>query len=372
MPSFFFVFIILALIVLFFTHLAVYKGLVDIFTLSSGMTILWLKIFLIVFGLAFIAAIFLSFRYNNLFTRIFYMISASWYGFLLYLLLAVAIYAVLATIFGNTVFLVWIGKILVVFALIISAYGLWNAEQITLTRYNVSIPNLPASWQGKKAVWISDIHLGQILGVEYSRRIVDMINKENPDIVFIGGDLYDGVKIDEVAAIAPFKNLHSSLGVYFITGNHEEFGDKTHFINTIKMAGIRVLDNEMINIDGLNIIGVNDGDSTEAKVFETILTGLNLPTQAGIQKGASTILLKHQPSGLDIAEKFGINLQISSHTHRAQMYPLSYVTKLMYKGYDYGQKNYGNMQVIVSDGVGTWGPPLRVLTKSEIVVLNFK
>jgi uncharacterized protein len=367
MLSIFFIIIPVALALVFLAHFAVFKGITSIFTLSSH-AILGLKIFLITFGLGFVLAMLLASKYNNTLVRAFYTIAASWYGFLLYLFLAVTIYAILAVTLGHLAPTLtdWLGKVLILCSIIVSIYGLWNAEQIVFTRYDVSLKGLPSVWHGKRAVWISDIHLDQVHNIEYSQKIVFMIKKENPDIIFIGGDLYDGVKIDEDAVIAPFKELKTKDGIYFITGNHEEFGDNTNYVNAIKKAGIKVLNNEMINIKGVNIIGVDDHDSTDKTVFEKILTGFK------INKSIPTILLKHQPSDLDVPEKFGIDLQISGHTHRAQMYPLSYITDLMFKGYDYGQKQYNAIQVIVSDGVGTWGPPMRVGTKSEIIVLNFK
>lgn len=368
MPVVFFVFLAVASVLMFFLHLAVYKGLVSIFAISAHSTLLGLKIFLLIFGAGFIVANILTSKYNTSFTRIFYTIAASWYGFLFYLFLAVAVYGILAAFFGWAIpgaSLTWLGKGFIICALAVSVYGLWNAEQISFTRYSAAIPNMPPTWQGKRVIWISDVHLDQVHNIGYSRRIVSAIQKENPDIIFIGGDLYDGVKIDERAVIAPFKELRPEDGIYFITGNHEEFGDKAHYVNAIKEAGIRVLDNEMINIDGVNIIGVDDRDSTQRETFEKILAGLN------IEKGKPTILLKHQPFQLDIAEKFGISMQISGHTHKAQVYPLSYITKLIYKGYDYGYKQYGSMQVFVSSGIGTWGPPLRVGTKPEILIFDF-
>jgi predicted MPP superfamily phosphohydrolase len=349
MPSIFFVFIAVACVLVLFLHFAVYKGLISIFVISSHTTLLGLKIFLLVFGAGFIVANLIDSQYNNTFTRFFYIISASWYGFLLYLFLAVAIYSIVAVLLSSVIpatILAWFGKGLIALALVISVYGLWNAEQIYFTRYIVSLPGQPSAWVGKRVVWVSDIHLDQVHGVGYSKRIVSAIQKENPDIVIIGGDLYDGVKIDERAVIAPFKELKPAGGIYFIIGNHEEFGDKTNYVNAVKEAGIRVLNNEMINIEGVNIIGVDDRDSTNAKTFESILAGLN------INKNVPTILLKHQPFQIDIAEKFGISMQISGHTHRAQVYPLSYITKLIFKGYDYGYKQYGNMQVFVSSRVG--------------------
>lgn len=364
----FFIFLAVASVLMFFLHLAVYKGLVSIFAISAHSTLLGLKIFLLIFGAGFIIANILASKYNTYFTRIFYTVTASWYGFLFYLFLAVAVYGILAAMIGGVmpaVALTWLGKGLVICALAVSVYGLWNAEQISFTRYDVSISNMPSAWQGKRVIWISDVHLDQVHNIGYSKRLVSTISKENPDIIFIGGDLYDGVKIDEQAVIAPFKELKPKDGIYFITGNHEEFGDKTHYINAIKEAGIRVLDNEMINIEGVNIIGVDDRDSTQRETFENILSGMK------IEKGKPYILLKHQPFQLDIAEKFGISMQISGHTHRAQVYPLSYITKFIYKGYDYGRKQYGSMQVFTSSGVGTWGPPLRVGTKPEILIFDF-
>jgi uncharacterized protein len=371
MPLIFLIAVPLICTLIFFTHLVVYKGIVSIFALSSHITLLGLKVFLVIFGMGFVVAMILASQYNNIFTRLFYTVSASWYGFLFYLFLAIAIYAITYALAGNILsaaVLTWIGKGLIICALAVSIYGLWNAEQIVFTRYNVSIKGIPAAWIGKRIVWVSDIHLGQVHGAEYSQRIVSAIAKEKPDIVFIGGDLFDGVKVDERAVVAPFKNLKPTGGTYFITGNHEEFSDKSKigYINTVKEAGIRFLNDEIINIDGVNIIGVDDNDSIQKNVFEDILTGLN------IDKNTPTILLKHQPFQLDIAEKFGISMQISGHTHRAQIYPLSYITELIYKGYDYGRKKYGSMEVFTSSGVGTWGPPLRVGTKSEILVFDFQ
>lgn len=368
MPSIFFVIIAIVCVLVFFLHLAVYKGVVAIFSLSAPATLLWLKVALASLGASFVVANILASKFNNIFTRIFYTVSASWYGFLFYLLIAVAIFAVLNLIFaraGNPTAVLGIGKALIFFALAVSAYGLWNAERMSVVRYEVALPDLPEAWQGRRAVWISDIHLDQVHTEKYAQKLVDKIKAENPDIVFIGGDLYDGVEINEAAAIAPLGELKPPLGVYFVTGNHEEFGDRKHYTDAIEALGIRYLDNELVDVEGVNILGVNDNDSTDEQIFESILS------RKWNTSGGPTILLKHQPSELGIAERHGIDLQISGHTHRVQMWPLSYVSDIIYKGYSHGHKNYGDMQVITSDGVGTWGPPMRVLTKSEITVLEF-
>ena len=209
------------------------------------------------------------------------------------------------------------------------------------------------------------MHLGAIYGADFSSEVTDAVNALHPDIVWIGGDLYDGVKVDDDAIIAPLAGLKAPLGIYFVTGNHEEFGDSGPFITAIKKIGIRVLNNESVGINGLQLVGVDDRDSTDQVKFAAILSGLN------IDKSRPSILLKHQPSQLDMAEKAGISLQISGHTHRAQIWPFSLITHWIFHGYDYGLNEWGTMKVLSSSGAGTWGPPMRVGTDAEIVVITF-
>jgi len=316
----------------------------------------------------FIIASVLTFNFDNLFTRIFYLISAIWLGFAFYLFLFSWIYSLVLLmfqIFNPDFSLPWFYFLCVAMAVVVSAYGVIHARRILVKNIKVNLPNLPEEWQGRKVVWISDLHLGAIYGQSFSRKIVDKINEINPEIVFIGGDLYDGVKVDESAIIKPLADLHPALGTYFITGNHEEFRNSKHFLEPVKNIGIRILNNEMVTMDGLQIIGVDDRDSTKAAKFESILSNLK------IDKNKPAILLKHQSFQLDIASKAGISLQISGHTHRAQIFPLNIFTSLIFKGYDYGLKMWGKMAIYTSSGVGTWGPPLRVGSDSEIVVFEF-
>lgn len=126
-----------------------------------------------------------------------------------------------------------------------------------------------------------------------------------------------------------------------------------------------MLDNEAKKTDGVNLIGVDYLDTIKEEEFEQILQGLNLATEK------SKIILKHVPNHLSVAEKSNINSSIYGHTHQGQLFPLGYAAKAMFKGFDYGLKNFGKMSVYVSSGCGTWGPPLRFLTKSEIVEITF-
>lgn len=356
-------------LVLALLHFSIWKTIVSIFALPINYQFI-LGIVLIVLALSFIGAQITTFAIDNYFSRIFYTISASWLGIATYLFLASIIYAIvfvsiriLGIESGN--FLHIFGIVCISIALAVSIYGLINARNIVVKSQDIKLKNIPEVWKGKKIVWISDIHLGAVYGRSYAEKLVSKINEIKVDIVFIGGDLYDGSKVyDVVDIIKPFADLQSSLGTYFITGNHEEFRDKNFYLDAIKSIGIKVLNNEMANVLGLQIIGVDDRDSKNAVRFTEILNGLR------IDKSKPVILLKHQPSELDIAEKAGVNLQISGHTHKAQMFPFNIFSYFLYKGYDYGYKDYGQMAVYTSSGVGTWGPPMRVGSNSEIVVIN--
>ena len=258
------------------------------------------------------------------------------------------------------------GYVLFFIALCTWGYGIYHAQDIQIKKVDIEIPNLPSSWKGKKAIWVSDVHLGQIRSKDFLQRIVTLIQRQNPDIVFIGGDLYDGVKVNEKEIISPLSSLKTPLGVYFITGNHEEFSDNVHFINAVRSVGVQVLNNEKVLVSGMDIIGVDDKDSASRNSFIKLMDSFVLASDT------PSILLKHQPKDIDVAEKSGVSLQISGHTHRAQMWPLGIVPRLVYKGFDYGLRSLGSTQVFTSSGVGTWGPPVRVGSDAEIVEITFK
>jgi predicted MPP superfamily phosphohydrolase len=129
---------------------------------------------------------------------------------------------------------------------------------------------------------------------------------------------------------------------------------------------MRVLQDEMVEIDGLQLIGVDYHNASNATRFKDLLSKL------AINPIKASILLKHEPKDLNIAQAAGISFQISGHTHDAQMWPLNYIGQFVHSGFAYGFKRFKDMQVYTSSGTGTWGPPMRVGTDSEIVFLTFE
>jgi hypothetical protein len=354
--------------ILFLGHWFLYWTLVRFFGMSSPSRLLTLKVALGLLSVSLVLTSFLAFRHSSLVVRCLYTVAASWLG-IFYLLILASILCWVFYGFTKLFHLPLDEKILiqVLFGIALGAslYGFINAGVIRMTRVNLSLPHCPSAWKGKTAVWVSDTHLGQVRKDGFAREIVTRIKKVSPDIVFIGGDLYDGGAVDLDKIVEPFSQIPIPYGIYFITGNHEEFYDNTPYLEAVRRAGIRVLNNEKVELDGLQIIGVDYRDSTKEKQFRAILQ------QMQIDPHQPSILLKHTPLHLNVAKEQGISLQLSGHTHQGQVFLFRFITSRVYQGYDYGLKWFGHLLVYTSSGVGTWGPPMRLDTKPEIVIIKF-
>ncbi len=241
-----------------------------------------------------------------------------------------------------------------------------HARDITITSIAVSLPHTPTEWVGKKAVWISDTHFGKIYTSLLAQELVNKIQNIHPEIIFVGGDVFDGAIKNPQEKIQPFSQLYAPWGTYFITGNHEEFSDPSPYIEAVQKVGMKPLMNEQVKMHGMNLIGVDYKSTTQTDQFLKILTNIHT------NKEEPSILLKHVPFDLDVAAQEGISLQISGHTHVGQTFPINLITNLVYKGFDYGLHMFKTMEVYTSSGVGTWGPPMRVGTSAEIVVIEFQ
>jgi hypothetical protein len=364
----FVIFIIIVQSILFLGHWFLYKTLVHSFGVSSPAKLLALRLILGLLSVSLVLTSFLAFRYSNLLVRCLYTAAASWLGiFYLFVLASILcwVFYGLAKLFNFPLDKKILFEVLIAIALMVSLYGFINSGTIRVARIALQLPHLPGQWKGKTAVWVSDTHLGQIRNHGFAQHIATQIQRLHPDIFFIGGDLYDGQAVDLEKVIEPFSKISAPYGTYFITGNHEEFSDNTPYLKAVRRAGIRVLYNEMINLDGLQIIGVDYRDSRREEQFRTILQKM------GIDPHKPSILLKHAPLHLQVAQEQGISLQLSGHTHQGQVLLFRFITSQVYQGYDYGLKWFGNLLVYTSSGAGTWGPPMRIDTKPEIVVITF-
>lgn len=247
----------------------------------------------------------------------------------------------------------------------VSIYGILNASRIRISRINVELPNLPETWRERRAALVTDLHLGNLNGAGFAGHVASRLQRLGADVVFIVGDLFDGTQSDLGRLAAPLKRLRAPFGVYFVTGNHEEFTNRQRYTEVVEQLGIRVLNNEKVTIEDVQVVGVHDGETGEPDFFRQILE------RAELDPERPSILLAHQPANLPIAEEAGISLQLSGHTHRGQFWPWTLIALQVYGRFAYGLNRFGKLVVYTSSGVGTWGPPLRVGTKPEIVLLRF-
>lgn len=333
-------------------------------------TVLALRVLLLVLGFSFVVASLLSFRFSSPFVVALYRFAAVWLGLLNYFFWAACLswftWYALRLLQLSATFRPLIAIVPAVAALLAVIYGMLNARWIRVRRIPVTLPGLPESWRGRRAVLMSDLHLGNINRAAFSRRMVGLAASLGPDIVFIPGDLFDGTKADLDKLVAPFKQLSPPFGVYFSTGNHEEISHTDHYLDAVRHAGIRILNNERVTLDGLHIAGVPFGDASSPIRLKAILDGLSLIP------GEASILLNHMPSRLPIVERAGICLQLSGHTHGGQFFPFNILTRRIFGKFTHGLHRFGALQVYTSTGAGTWGPPMRVGTAPEIVLLTFE
>ena len=363
------VFIAIIQSILLLAHFLLYET----WTFSSqGLDIhvaLGIKFVFGILSISFVASSLLAFRYTNAVVRVLYKASAIWLGLLSFLFLAAAgswiVYGI-ARLVGLDINFHRMVEVLFGVAAAFGVYGVFNASCTRITRATVRLANLPEAWRGRKAALISDLHLGHVRNGSFLRRMVTKILKEEPHAIFIAGDLYDGTAIDAQRAAEPLKELAAPHGVYFVAGNHEQFGDDSKYLNAVKAAGVRVLSNEKVEVEGLQIIGVPYKNAAQQSGFASVLRGI------GLDRERASILLTHAPDHPQVAEAAGVSLQLSGHTHLGQFIPWSWMARRVYRQFVYGLSRIGKMQVFTSSGAGTWGPPLRLGSNPEIVMLEFE
>jgi uncharacterized protein len=231
----------------------------------------------------------------------------------------------------------------------------------------VPVEGLPASLHDFRIVQISDIHVGPTIRGPYVEAIVEAVNRLEPDVIAITGDLVDGSVAELASQVAPLARLEARHGVYFVTGNHEYYSGVTPWLVELRRMGIKVLHNEHVVItrEGAKLVlaGVPDYsaghfDSAHRSDPQAALAGA--PADAAVK-----ILLAHQPRSAAAAAQAGFDLQLSGHTHGGQFMPWNFLVKLQ-QPFTAGLHKVGQLRVYVSRGTGYWGPPKRFGAPSEI------
>lgn len=326
---------------------------------------------IIIFVLAvstFLASIVVN-KKDTLLVRIFYIISCSWLGVLLN-------FGLTALVLGPLFWVLRLNGInlsdglfrlaLIVITIISSTKSFYNAYEIKVQRYTVAIKNLPSGWHNKRIIHISDVHLGPILREDFFHRVIRKIEDLKPDAVFLTGDLFDGSESDFSWVNSPLNNLNAPLGLYYSLGNHDFTLGADRVIELLKGEDIIVLSNRMIVKEGLQIIGLDFNPDRNFDLDRAILA------HSGYSAAIPSILLFHEPKDTVKSQGVGIDLQLSGHTHAGQMFPFNFVARYFYHNHAHGLFRRGDYTLSVTAGVGTWGPPMRTGSRSEIVELTLR
>ncbi|WP_421107640.1 metallophosphoesterase, partial [Streptomyces sp. NEAU-S77] len=231
-------------------------------------------------------------------------------------------------------------------------------------RVTVPLAKLPRRAHGFRIAVVSDIHLGPVLGRSHTRRVVETINRTNPDLIAVVGDLVDGSVADLGPAAEPLRGLRSRLGSFFVTGNHEYFSGAEQWVDHVRELGLRPLENERVELPWFDLAGVNDvagEDEGQGPDFDRALGDRD--------RARASVLLAHQPVVIDDAVERGVDLQLSGHTHGGQLWPGQYVAALANPTVA-GLERYGDTQLYVTRGAGAWGPPVRVGAPPDVTVVE--
>ena len=213
-----------------------------------------------------------------------------------------------------------------------------------------------------KVVMASDLHLGYHNPRKELARWVDMINAEHPDFILIAGDIIDGSMrpLLEEQMAEEFHRLQAP--VYACLGNHEFYAGQPEAKQFYRDAGIHLLIDGCAVIDGsIVIIGRDDRTNMRRKPVKDLID----------KKELYSIVLDHQPYNLDRTEAAGVDFQLSGHTHRGQVWPISWITDHIYEC-SWGSHRRGNTQYYISSGIGIWGGKFRIGTQSEYVVATLR
>ncbi|MEU4600378.1 metallophosphoesterase [Nocardia sp. NPDC023988] len=255
-------------------------------------------------------------------------------------------------------------------ALALTGWGVYEARRVPRVRtVDVAIRGLAPGLDGLRMVVVTDTHYAALNRVRWSEKVVDVVNGLEPDIACHAGDLADGSVAKRQTQVDPLGKVVAPLGRFYITGNHEYFGDAQGWIDYMAALGWQPLHNEHRTLtrdgDRLVIAGIDDPTGRGLPGH-----GPDLPAAlAGADPDLPVVLLAHQPKQIADAVAAGVALQISGHTHGGQIWPFHYLVRLDQPVVAGLSRHANNTQLYTSRGTGFWGPPLRVFAPSEITVL---
>ena len=343
---------------------------------GSKMTFLKIALWTLVF--AYPAGRFLERFIGSDFTLLFVRIGSFWMGAMLYLILMflfIDLFRVINHFVPFTSYLnfkanpdyrLFAVKTVYLLTFLVLVVSTINARIPRISHYSLKTEKSFGSVNKVRIVAVSDVHLGTLISKRRLNSLVEQINSQNPDIVLFVGDTFD----EDIAPVVNnglgkyFELIKSTLGVFAIPGNHEYFGNIDQKLDYLKAHGIKTLRDSVLLINNsFYLVGRDDKSNSHRQSINTLVSN--------IDKSKPIVLLDHQPFKLNESAENGIDLQLSGHTHNGQLWPFNYITEAIYE-VSSGFKKIGKTNFIVSNGYGTWGPPMRLGNRPEILVIDLE
>ncbi|MCR4280135.1 MAG: metallophosphoesterase [Candidatus Komeilibacteria bacterium] len=315
-------------------------------------------ILLIILALCFVTSGILAQALWNKTTQIFYILASAYYGLVWISFGVFFIYFVLKLVFPLPL---EVGYASIFLALILTVFGLINGARMTTRFATISIPEAP---RDLRIVLLADTHIGAVNRDDWLREVVKRTNDAQPDFILFAGDLIDGSGQVDSDTFTPLKDLRAP--VYYTIGNHETYGDEKKYRQLLTDTGINILHDQTVQPDnGVQISGIGYYETDKRNKYTQAIQNLNLA------KVPLNILVVHEPRDFSEWVDTPINLVVAGHTHAGQVWPLNWIEYFYYKQL-VGYYSKDDKHMYISPGVGTWGPPLRLGSNNEVVVIDIK
>ena len=354
----FLIFLAFFLSIYFSAHYFVYRRLTGGLSLSGS-------------GLNFTKALFifasLTFIFDIFLRRQIFIYSVAWIGSIWTGLLSIS-FAVMVIKLPFDYFLPRRKKEVTLSALIliaaITGYSLYNGSSLPIVKeLKIDMHNLPEELSGFTVIQLSDLQLSRLKDVKRLESLVKIVNEQKPDLIVITGDIMDEPVGKLPEFVSPLKNLSATHGVIAVPGNHEHYAGLANFKKMARLTGMTVLNNRSTTVAGkIVVVGLDDPTGRNYKEGREILE----PLLADAGKEKPVIFLSHRPYFFEQAVSLGVDLQLAGHTHSGQIPPFDLFAWLYFK-YSYGLYKVGSSYIYTTCGSWTWGPPMRFLSRSEIV-----
>lgn len=332
---------------------------------SITMLPMWLRVAIALLFWFVAVAMFLSFGLRDAqlppsIMQSLFWIGTTWLVFLLYMVLALGIMDLTRLFLPSLHHGFWYALLATTILLI---YGNINYRHPRVERVTISSDKLPAK-DSYRVILASDIHLGYGTTRRDLSRYVDMINRERGDVVIIAGDLIDNsvIPVAQSDMCREFSRVEARDGIYLAPGNHEYISNIAAVKEYLTTTPVRLVQDSVVPLrSNITLIARDDRSNRHRKSLEELVAKAGCTTL--------TIVVDHQPYDIALSDSLGVDIHLSGHTHRGQVWPLSWITDSIYEQ-SHGYRRWRHTYAIVSCGLSLWGPPFRIGTHSDLYVID--